>query len=139
MTYLVERVAQHLAKHGNASTRELADALGVPASRIGDCIKSERQRARWGIYHAGYVEGPHGRGHPPSIWAINKAAYKKHVKDRREMPWLAKRLLKDEPKSTKPKAPSVKEPKVDYSRKPPVYSGPHRTVWQPSSPYWRDK
>lgn len=143
MKYLIERIAEYLVKHGPTSARTLGIVLGEPTARISSALKQPAQRGRWGISRTGYDEEAPRQGHPPSIWAIDRTKYKAHLANRRDMPWIAKRVLKKKikpgpAKGTKSKAPCVKEPKVDYRRKPPVYSGPHRTVWQPSSPYWRE-
>lgn len=146
--YLIERIAEHLVQHGSATAKEIATALGVSTDRVGDSIKSERHFNRWGIYRHGYSTERRGGGHPPTIWSINVETYEQHLAKRRDMPWIAKRLFKDKlkpgpkpgpklkPKATK--ASTAKEPKVDYSRTPPVYNGPRLTAWQPCSPYYKE-
>lgn len=142
MKYLVQRIAEHLIAYGNCSTSEIAQALGETASRVGDAIKSERQRARWGIERLGYATNYKGGGHPPSIWTISATKYRQYLNERRDMPWLAKRLLKTAPTKPAPRAKaSVKIPKeriVPLSERP-VYTGPILTRWQPSSPYYKDR
>ena len=146
--YLIQRVAEYLVKHGEASTRELAAALQEETRRVLDAVKHPHLREKWGIERAGYDLTQQVRGHPPSIWRVDKAKYEKYLSTRRQMPWIADLMtegkFKPGPKpgakkvkTTKPKAASVKQPKADYSRKAPAYHGPHRTVWQPSSPYFR--
>lgn len=148
MTYLVERVAQYLVKHGNSSTTEIAKALGETKRRVSDSVKAERNRAHWGIFRVGYATKGDGSGHPPSIWGINKHTYLQYLEQRRDMPWIAKRVLVDKIKpGPKPKAKqakqttSVKVPKEVYrvSANRPVYDGPMLTNWLPCSPYYANQ
>lgn len=141
--FLVERIARHLATHGACSTKDLAAALGEPAARIGDAVKAERNRARWGITKLERKDDHHSTGSPPNIWQINVRKFNKYLIERRDMPWIAKRVAANKPVKAAPlpknKAPkaNVKSPKVDYSRPAPTYNGPHLTAWQPSSPYYQ--
>lgn len=145
--YLTDRVAAYLAENGPATRSELAEALGEKARRIGDILKSPGTRARWGIYESGVIPRNGMPGMPAKLWAIDPNKYEQHLDKRRPMPWIEDRVKNDptykpgpakgSKKTTKPKVATPKEPKVDYNRKPPVYRGPHRTVWQPSSPYYK--
>lgn len=147
--YLIQRIAEYLLKHGDASTTELAKALREPGARVGDALKAPRQRGRWGIDRVAYDSNSAGRGHPPSIWHINRFVYQEYLKTRRDMPWIAKRLTKAKPgpaKGTKKKAqPNVKLPKPviapasKAAANKSLYKGPILTRWQPTSPYYQEQ
>mgnify|MGYP000570720640 CR=1 FL=1 len=157
--YLIERVAKYLVEHGTCSTKEIGAALSEPTGRVGDALKHPATRGRWGITKEDWTHID-GRGHPSTVFSINERHYRTYLAQRRPMPWIAKRIAgtpkkpaeppkpKPEPKAkTKPKL----EPKAKTKPKPsgkgrilptvssntPVYNGPHRTVWQPSSPYFK--
>ena len=141
MNYLVARIAEYLLDHGNCTTTQLAHALGETTSRVRDAIKSERQRAKWGIVCTGYAKSRSG-GHASSVWALDVQQYNKYMEQRRDMPWLAKRILKATPvKGVAKSPPSVKVPKEPVmpltARR--AYTGPILTRWQPSSPYYKEK
>ena len=144
MIYLIERIAAYIAAHGNCSTRDIAAGLGESATRVGDSIKSERARARWGLKRLGYAVDSPGSGHAPNLWGIDMHKYRKYLSERKDMPWIANRLAPYEAKKTPPvvkKAkPVVKVPKeaiVPLAERP-VYTGPLLTRWQPSSPYYKE-
>lgn len=140
--YLIERIAHCLAEYGTCTTSQLAKLLDEPVARIGDSLKSDRTRGRWGITKHSRPENHREQSNAPNLWSIDKRKFKHYLSERREMPWIEKRLLNGErtgriPKAQapKPKAVTIKQPKVDYARKVPEYRGEFRTVWQKCSPY----
>lgn len=143
--FLVERIARHLAAHGICSTKDLAAALNEPAARIGDAVKGERNRARWGITKLEREDDHHGKGGSPNMWQINVRKFNRYLSERRDMPWIAKRVHKVAPKAApKVKTPvktpkSIKLPKevIVPAANRPQYKGPQLTKWQPSSPYYQ--
>lgn len=143
--FLVERIAHHLATHGICSTKDLAIALDEPAARVGDAIKAERNRARWGISKMQREDDHHSKGGSPNMWQINVRVFQRYLAERRDMPWIEKRIhtkaAKAAPKAKAPKAPCVKVPKEIYrpASNAPEYTGPSLTRWQPSSPYYKDQ
>lgn len=142
--YLIERISAYLASNGPCTTPQLATALSETTTRVADALKSVATQGRWGIQR-GYMEGYRGKGPTPNLWSIDTFKYKRYLQQRRPMPWIEKRVAQMPPKVPKPKPPkpkapkavTVKTPKADYTRKPFVYTGPIRTVWQPSSPYFK--
>lgn len=139
--FVVERIAECLIERGNMSTQDLVKALGETRLRISNALKGERQFARWGIYRAGYVTAAHGSGNHPVLWGIDEAKYREYRKQRKDMPWLTKRLQDpNKPKVVAKSKPRVKIPKERIvplaDRK--VYTGPILTRWQPSSPYYTE-
>lgn len=140
---LIERVARLLAAKGPLSTKEIGMHLREPADRVGSCVKHTRSMGRYGIEVVGRGQGD-GRGGPPKILRVNKVVLERYLEMRGPYIPTVKVTRKEvyseplKPAATKKsKPPTPKEPKVIYGRKFPVYNGPHRTVWQPSSPYYK--
>lgn len=139
---LIERVARLLAEKGPLSTKALSMHLGETVERISESTRQARSMGRYGLSIVGREPGI-GRGKPTKILAVDVRALQRYLelrgpyvptvkitrKEVHETP------LKAKPKRAKP--PTPKEPKVIYGRKSPVYHGLHRTVWQPTSPYYK--
>lgn len=146
--YLIERIAKHLVEHGPCSTKELGIALHETTGRIGDALKHSATRGRWGITREEWRQID-GRGHPATVYSINERHYHVYLAQRRPMPWIAKRIAGAPKKPAEPKPAPKPKPKPKAKSKgkdrqlptvssnTPVYRGPHRTVWQPSSPYFK--
>lgn len=119
---LVQRIAQHLIAEGVANTTQIAQALEEPAERVGDAIRHERNRNRWGIQKLG--PDPRISGRAVTLWSIDPARYAACAAGYRT-----------------PRAPVVVQvPKLPSLRQPPpIPDSPFKTMWQPTSPYWSAK
>ena len=110
MTFIIARIAKHLEEHGPTSTGDLAKAVGVHRDNISGILKCPEALARYGVTKFRVRPGL------SNIWsteADKRMAYEGGLPPKR--------------KQDKP---------VDAScRAFPVYVGPHKTIWQPSSPY----
>lgn len=137
MSPLIERVALLLAGRGPMSTRDLASALKETPTRVSESIRHTRSRGRYGISVVGKT-GDKFHGGPANVWMVDKAVLERYLSLRG--PYdphnkITRLKVKSQPK---PKPVQVKEPKPDYSRKVPTYTGPFRTIWQTPSPYKKE-
>lgn len=146
---LIQQVAELLDEHGPMSTRHLGLLLGRVPERIGDALRHARSRGRYGLQVTGKVlEG--GRGGPSSLWSVDSRVLHRYLAERGPysettkvtraelQAALLKQVKAPKPKvKAKTKRSTPKEPKADYTPRKWAFNGPHRTVWQPSSPYFK--
>lgn len=141
MIPMIERVARLLAERGPMSTRKIAEVMGIPAERVGDCMKHPRTRGRYGITVEGKVRDG-DRGSPSNLLSVDVRILERYLAARGPYTQTVRvprsKLLATPMPPAKPKAESLKEPKVEYNRPVPEYNGPHKTVWQPTSPYRKE-
>lgn len=141
MTPLVERIARLLADKGQLSTKEIAALLDESTDRVSDATRQPRTMGRYGLSVVGRCKGD-GRGHPPKILSVDVRTMERYLALRgpftQQVKLTRKKVHETPLAAKKPKPPTPKEPKVVYGRAFPVYNGPHRTVWQPSSPYRKE-
>lgn len=135
----IERIAAYIAQQGKASTRQIADALGVSAEVIGNSLKHASVRANWGIIHMGYDEDARSCGRAPVLWGINARHYRLLNKPKIDFAEYSREThVKKRKRPTRGQA--AKTPKE--IRRPaecrPTYRGPSLTRWQPSSPYYEE-
>jgi hypothetical protein len=140
---MIERVAKLLAERGPMSTRKIGEIMGIPAERVGDCLKHPRSRGRYGISIDGKVRDG-DRGSPSNLLSVDARILERYLAVRgpyTQNVRVPRSKLKAVPLAAPkaaPKAAPVKEPKVEYNRPVPEYNGPHKTVWQPTSPYKKE-
>jgi hypothetical protein len=131
----IERIARCLDKRGPMTSAELAEVLGITLHQVTDAVKVPRSREKFGIYCVRRAEPANKLGAKPNVWAIDskKLALQLAIHGESKAP---QREYKKSKRTVKKPVP--REPKRDFTRKAPVYTGPMLTVWQKCSPYSKD-
>jgi hypothetical protein len=117
-----------------ATSIELFKVTGIPTRDISVNLRSLVRDGKFGVYVAAHEPAKYGS--PANIWAVDEVAYAQYMEYRAQ---LAKT---NKPPRRKPKpvtAGTVKQEKVQYNRTIPTPITQWRTVWQPSSPYYKEK
>lgn len=141
MTFIVDRIAAYLCTHGPTASVDIAKALELTTAQVSDAVRRVTTQARYGLHVVGTADpAEHPCAPLPRVWAIDAGVYKDY---------LASKGMKSKPRAVqvervakpKPKATSVKVPKVIYTpiAERPVYAGPMLTRWLPSSPYYQEQ
>lgn len=128
---LVERVARLLADMGPLNTKQISAHLGETVGDISSATRKASTMGRYGLSVLSY-EQVNQRGHPPKVLAVDTSVLIRYLEMRGPFTWKAK-----VPRRKLRQPPAVKKPKPEAPPERTFSHGPHRTVWQPTSPYFK--
>lgn len=117
-----------LLAHKTLTSSKIATMTGYGQQEVANMLRKWRKAKKYGVCIKGSVAVSNQSGPPQNLWAVDKRLYEKYVADRSHRGYFGARTF----------AHLIQKPpvRIPSARLPPGIT--LRTMWQPSSPYFRE-